>query len=100
MEVVLSQPAGMALRSLTDEDRRQAAAWFDHLRNWESDDFIRSRAHALKSDPSVFVLRTTSDIRIFFTIDDGKIVIVDLARRQALEQFKNSTVRVAHEGIH
>ena len=67
MNVILTQPVEIALRSLSDEDRRKISAWLDHLKNWENDSFVRDRSHPLESNEGVYVLRTNTDLRVFFS---------------------------------
>ncbi len=87
MEVQITQPVQVALRNLGEDDRRRVTAWFDHLRNWENDEFVRSHSKALSSPAGAYVLQTTTDIRVFFTIHDGTAIILDIARKASLEGF-------------
>jgi len=91
MEVTVTPPVTIALRTLGEEDRRRVTSWFHHLQNWEIDEFVRSHSHPLPSDASVYVLRTNSDFRIFFTFDKSGIVILDLARKEALDGFERAS---------
>jgi hypothetical protein len=91
MHVEISQPAAIAIQTLGTEDRRNVMAWFDHLANWKNDSFVRERAHRLSKDDRVYVLRTSSDIRIFFSFEEDRIVILDIARTAALQSFVAST---------
>ena len=69
------------------DDRRRVVSWFDHLANWENDEFVRSRSYRLPSGENLYVLHATPDFRIFFTLDEGRIVVLDLARKDTLEKF-------------
>jgi hypothetical protein len=100
MELIITQPANIAFRSLTEEDRRRVATLFDQLKNGEHDEHFRSQAHPLASDPSVNELRTSSNIVIFFGFEDEAIVILDLVRRQALESIRGAGLRAVHEDVH
>ena len=86
MEVVVNHAADIAMRSLGDEDRRKVSAWFDYLRNWENDPFVRSKSRKLKlpEPENVYVLRTSTDIRLFFTLSEDRIEVIDIARRESL----------------
>ena len=86
MQVDLTEPVTIALRTLGEDERRRVSSWFDHLKNWENDEFVRSNSHRLASDKNVYVLRTSSDLRIFFTFIDGNIVVLDIARKDAIER--------------
>ncbi len=81
----------IALRTLGDEDRRRVTSWFDRLWNWENDEFVRSRAQRLASDENVYALRTGGDFRIFFSLAENRIVILDIARREALASFNGAS---------
>lgn len=82
--LVTTPPVDIALRTLDDEDRRRVHAWFDHLRNWDSDSFVRSHSVPLKSVKGVYIFRTTSDFRIFFRFDGDTITVLDLTTKQAI----------------
>jgi hypothetical protein len=86
MELVLSHAAEIGLGSLGDEDRRKVSAWFDYLRNWENDPFVRSKSHklALPGPDEVYVLRTTTDVRVFFILRSDRIEVIDIARSDSL----------------
>ena len=73
MNVVLTQPVEIALRTLSGEDRRQVSAWLDHLKNWDNDPFVRERSHKLASPEDVYVLRTSTDFRLFFSLQQDRI---------------------------
>jgi hypothetical protein len=92
MELTLNHAAEIALRTLGDEDRRKVHAWFDYLRNWERDEWVRS--HSSKLDlpgpDTIYVLQTGTDLRIFFDLHADRIEVVDIARHASL-----STVRQA-----
>ena len=87
MNVVLTQPVEIALRTLGPEERRQVSAWLDHLKNWENDPFVREHSHKLESAEGVYVLRTSSDFRIFFELHEDQIVVLDIATKATLMKF-------------
>lgn len=88
MKLVLNHPAEIALSTLGDEDRRKVSAWFDYLRNWESDPFVRSRSRKLDANgaENAYVLRTSTDLRVFFILHPDQIEVIDIARRESLEK--------------
>lgn len=88
MQVIISEPAAIAIRTLSDDDQRRVEAWCNQLANWETDAFVRERAHALEMDETVLVLRTSTDIRLFFTVEKDRIVVLDVARKDALRSFR------------
>jgi hypothetical protein len=87
MNVVLTQPVEIALRTLGEEDYRKVSAWLDHLKNWENDRFVRERSHKLASADGVYVLQTSTDFRIFFTLQQDQIVILDIATKATIKSF-------------
>jgi hypothetical protein len=84
MNVVQSPPVQIAIRTLSEEDRRRIWAWFDHLRNWENDSFVREHSEKLPSSTNVYVLKTTNDVRIFFRLEDDQIEILDIATKATI----------------
>jgi hypothetical protein len=85
MKNVVKTPAvEIALRTLDPEGVRQVQAWFDHLRNWDGDEFVRAHSHRLEGVSGAFILQTTSDIRIFFRMDGNTITVLDVAKAPAI----------------
>lgn len=85
MHVVQTPPVEIAIRTLSQEDRRRIRAWFNHLSNWENDSFVREHSKKLPSSPNVYVLRTSNDdFRIFFRLEDDRIEILDIATKSAI----------------
>lgn len=90
MNVAVSNAAKIAVSSLTDEDRRRVHFWFDHLRNWPSDPEVQknSTRPLPEDEPNTYVLRGASGVRIFFTVDEDQITVVDVARKESLRTVK------------
>ena len=85
MKKVVTTPAvDLALRTLGPDEVRRIHAWFDHLANWDGDPFVRENSHALAEVPGVRVFRTSTDTRIFFTIEGDTITVLDVANKQAI----------------
>ncbi len=84
MNVILTEPVEISLRTLGEEGRRIVGAWFDHLKNWETDEYVRSHSHQLDSNDNVYVLKTSTDIRIFFRLKKPDIVVLDIARKATI----------------
>jgi hypothetical protein len=82
--VVTTAAVDIALRTLDPDGVRRVHAWIDHLRNWDGDETVRKNSLALEGMPGVYVLRTTTDIRIFFKIEGDVITILDVAKKQAI----------------
>lgn len=83
-KVVTTPTVDLALRTLGPEDVRRVHAWFDHLANWDDDPFVRENSHALDEVPGVRMFRTSTDTRIFFTIEGDTITVLDVAKKQAI----------------
>lgn len=85
MKKILTTPlVDIALRTLDVDGVQRVRAWFDHLRHWDDDDSIRRRARLLEEVPGVYLLKASSDIRIFFTIEGDTITILDVAKKAAI----------------
>ena len=83
-KVVISPAVEIALRTLDPDNVRRVQSWFTHLRNWENDSFVRAHSHGLASVPGVYVLKTSTDIRIFFRMDGDTITVLDIAKKQSI----------------
>lgn len=88
MDVLMNQPARMALSMLGGDDRRRVMVWLDYLKRWHEDEFVRSHSKKLDTADDVFVFRTSSDFRIFFTVADDHIEVLDITRAEALASFE------------
>jgi hypothetical protein len=93
MNLVLSHAAEIALRTLGDEDRRKVHAWFDYLKNWDNDQFVRSKSRKLELPGSdeVYVLKTTTDLHLFFILHPNHIEIIDIARSDSLQTVSQAS---------
>jgi hypothetical protein len=85
MKKIVTTPAvEIAMRTLDPDGVRRVHAWFSHLANWDNDETVRKNSELLEEVPGVYVLRTTTDIRIFFRIDGGSVTILDVAKKSAI----------------
>lgn len=85
MKRIVTTPAvEIALRTLDADSVSKVQGWFDHLRNWDRDEFVRSHSHRLEGVSGAFVLRTSTDMRIFFKMDGDTVTILDLAMKPAI----------------
>jgi hypothetical protein len=84
MKVVQTPPVEIALRTLGPEDRQKVLAWFDHLKNWENDAWLRKHAKPVNSSDNVYVLQTSGELRIFFRLEQDRIVLLDLATKATI----------------
>jgi mRNA-degrading endonuclease RelE of RelBE toxin-antitoxin system len=83
-KIVITPAVEVALRTLDEENRRHVRSWFDRLANQDEDDFVRSHSHSLSSIPGVQVLKTSTDLRIFFRMEGNTITILDVAMKQSI----------------
>ena len=74
----------IALRGLDPDGVRRVHAWFTYLERWETDPVVRDNSVPLPGHEGVFVLRTTTDIRIFFRIDGDVITVLDVANKPTI----------------
>ena len=85
MKKVVADPVvDIALRSLDPDGVRRVHAWFDYLKRWDEDELVRKNSVPLPGYEGVYVLRTTTDIRIFFTIEGDTINVLDVAEKRAI----------------
>jgi len=84
----LTEHARIPYTTLGPEERRLVEAWFDHLRNWRNDEFIRSQSRRLKSDEEIYVFQTSTDLVIAFQIAGNKVIVLSLFRKEALRTFE------------
>jgi hypothetical protein len=83
-KLVYAPAVDIALRSLGPAEGRRLHAWFDYLKRWDEDEVVRKNSVPLPGHHDVFVLRTTTDIRIFFKIQDDTITVLDVAQKPAI----------------
>ena len=82
MQVVLSERVETALNTLSRDERARVRTWFGYLRNWEEDEFVKSRSVLLNvQGQTMYMFRTSTEVRIFYTVDlqSKTISVVDVA---------------------
>jgi mRNA-degrading endonuclease RelE of RelBE toxin-antitoxin system len=87
MQVMLSERVKTALHTLNRDDRERVRTWFDYLRNWEEDAFVRSQSVTLNvHGQSVYMFRTSTEVRIFYTVDlqNKTIHVIDLTTKDTI----------------
>ena len=84
LKVVTTPPVDIAVRTLDPDGVRRVHAWFTYLERWDTDETVRKNSEPLKELPGVYVMRTTTDIRIFFRIDGDTVTILDVAKKSAI----------------
>jgi hypothetical protein len=72
------------MSNLDPDGIRRVQAWFDYLERWDEDEVVRKNSLPLPGHEGVYVLLTTTDIRIFFRIDGDTITVLDVARQAAI----------------
>jgi hypothetical protein len=94
MKVVLTERVRNVMRTLGHEDLQRVQAWLDHLANWETDEFVRNHSVTLNVDERiVYMFRTSTDLRIFFTIDKDILTVIDIAKKETI--LSSGSVAVA-----
>ena len=83
-KVVLAPAVEIAMRTLDPDGVRRVHAWFNYLERWDTDEVVRKNSEQLNEIPGVYVMRTTTDIRIFFRIDGDTVTVLDVAKKAAL----------------
>jgi hypothetical protein len=82
--VVLAPAVEIAMRTLDPEGVRRLHAWFSYLERWDADEVVRKNSEQLHGIPGAYVMRTTTDIRIFFRIDGDTVTVLDVAKKAAI----------------
>jgi hypothetical protein len=84
MEVVLAPDAEIAMRMLDPDGARRVRAWFSYLERWDTDEIVRRNSEPLPEMPGVYMMRTTTDLRIFFQADGDTVTVLDIAKKAAI----------------
>jgi hypothetical protein len=92
LNLQLTDQAQIALSTLRAEERRLVQGWFEHLRNWHHDEFIRDRSRRLNADEPTYVFQT-ADLLIAFEIVGNTVTVLALFRPDALRTFTALTGR-------
>ena len=88
MNVMISEAAEIALRMSREDTRKRVGAWIDHLKQWDTDPYIRQHSKKLDhAGDNVYVLITSEDFLIFFSLEEDGITILDVARKSAIGSF-------------
>lgn len=85
MKKIQCAPAvDLSMSSLDPEGIRRVQVWFDYLKRWDNDESVRKNSLLLTGLNGVYVLKTTTDIRIFFRVDGDTITVLDIAKQSAI----------------
>lgn len=74
----------LSMSSLDLDGVQRVQAWFEYLKRWDEDEVVRKNSLPLPGHHGVYVLKTTTDIRIFFRIDGDMITVLDIAKQSAI----------------
>jgi hypothetical protein len=88
LKLDLSENAEIAYSSLNAGDRRLVDAWFEHLRNWHNDDYIRTHSQRLKTEGEVYAFPTSIDLYIAFEIKADSVLILSLLHEETVRKVK------------
>jgi hypothetical protein len=85
-EIVTTPAVDIALGTMESKALAQYREWIERLKNWDSDEQVQKRSHKLTGlEGEVYLLKTNSDLRIFFRLDDGgTITILDVAKKSTI----------------
>jgi mRNA-degrading endonuclease RelE of RelBE toxin-antitoxin system len=90
INVELSDQAKAVIASLPAHDRRTVVSWLDHLRNWNNDSFLQSKAKPLRETTAERrMLSTSTDYRIVFDILGDRIIVLAVFHANDLNYFKS-----------
>ena len=67
-KIVISPTVEIAMSALDADGVRRLQGWFHYLERWDEDETIRKNSVPLDQIPGVYVMRTTTDIYIFFRV--------------------------------
>jgi hypothetical protein len=85
-----------ALSTLDPNPRRIMGNWFEGLRRWHTDDFVRSRSQKLKPDEEVYAFQSDASNLIFvFSIQGDEATVLSIFTKETLEQFRRAMDAVA-----
>jgi hypothetical protein len=91
LKLRLEPQVELALSTLDPNPRRIMEGWFEHLRRWHTDDFIRSRSRKLKPDEEVYAFQTDASNLIFvFSIHGDEATVLSIFTKETLEQFRKA----------
>lgn len=84
MNVNIAEAVQIVLENLGEEERRRVWAWIDHLRRWEYDPYVRQHSKKLELGENVYMLLTSTEIRIFFELHKDSITVLDVAKKATI----------------
>jgi hypothetical protein len=91
-KIVLDPSVEIALRTLDPDGVRRMHAWFSYLERWDTDEVVRKNSEQLSGMPRTYMMRTTTDIRIFFRVDGDTVTVRDVAKEAAILKSRQTSV--------
>ena len=88
MNVTIAEPLEIALRNSSEDNRRRVGAWIDSLKRWDTDPYIKEHSKKLEGDDNIYMLITSSDIRLFFAVEKDEITVLEAAKRSTILRSK------------
>ncbi len=86
MKVIVPSSMTAAIKALSSEESQKVLSWLDQLKNWENDERLRKMTEPMIYQDT-YVLNTSDDVRIFFTLNPKKkvITILDFSKPSRFE---------------
>jgi mRNA-degrading endonuclease RelE of RelBE toxin-antitoxin system len=87
MKVQISERVKTVLNTLSHDDRDRVVTWFQYLERWEADPFVKAHSVQLTvQGQTVYLFQTSTDIRIFYTVDHERqvIVVLDVTKKETI----------------
>lgn len=78
-----------SLSTMGDEDRRIMLGWFEDLRRWHADEFVRAHSRKLKVDEELYAFQTDSSHLIFtFSLTGDEATVHAVVTKEAVQQVR------------
>ena len=84
MNVTVAESAQIVLRNLSEDERRKVWAWIDNLKRWDTDPFLQQHSKKLDPAENTYMLLTSTDVGIFFSLAADSITVVEVARKATI----------------
>ena len=81
MNVKIAELAEIALMYAREDTRRRIGAWIDQLRRWDTDPYLKAHSKKLDTGDNVYVLITSEDFLIYFSLEEDGITVKDVVRK-------------------
>ncbi len=88
LNLQMSEGAEIAYSTLGADAHRRLGAWFDHLRHWRDDEFIRSNSRLLEPTEGIYVFQTGHDYFLVFKIADDNVIVLSIFREATVRKFQ------------